>query len=147
MKCIKNIITITAFCAIGSINARIESSPTAPGASQSEGIEQTEQSGNTYKNLLDDIRNMNKSAVLSEDNTTLKPEFITLIKDKASNLSETELKALLQAGVNLHADWTGTPAQDQDKLAKFNKQIDTSAKEILPAATTTDTEIEEQKTE
>lgn len=78
----------------------------------------------TYKTLLAKVKGMKKADVV-DNNNALTPTFITFVQENttASNLSDTETEALLQAGFNFHATLSGDQAKDKAALSSLSSQI------------------------
>jgi hypothetical protein len=141
MKVFKNILITIVLCSTGFIFAarsgtvqKPKGTPTTkpvvtPTPTKTE-IPATQQQ--TYSSLLNQIKALKPGDVIAND--TLNPTFIEFVKKQAaaSNLSNNEIEALLQAGANIHAKWSGNPEKDKSMLMTFFSKIQNEIKPVLP---------------
>lgn len=101
---------------------------------QRETSSSTKATPKTYADALAYIKTEPTGKILQ--NNALKPEFINFVK--SLNLSDSETKALLEAGINLHATWTGNNENDKRTLLSLKNTIEsiTQAKPTRPAQPT-----------
>jgi len=125
MKIFKTTLAIIILCGANSIFAarKEKTGPTTPPAPTIETPTQStlDLTTKTYYELLPIIKTLPAAKVV--DNAgNLQNEFIKTISSN-SKLSPIEKEALLQAGTNIHINWTGNAALDKANLTKTSSQI------------------------
>lgn len=90
----------------------------------------------TYKQLLDDITKMKSDMVVAPDGI-FTDYFITFVKDNAekSQLSDVFTRALLEAGMSLHAQLNGNDAFILRALKRNTQQVGDIMNPLKPATT------------
>lgn len=138
MKLFKNTLVVVALIATGFISARPakKTTPTRPVIQQTvvqEPVAQVEDvttvAGPTYTAMFANIKSMPSAQVINNASNTFQPNFVKSIVTN-SNLSRTEAEALLQAGVNMHAQWSGRDQQDKEKLQSLMMQATQNAQQV-----------------
>lgn len=133
MNCKKIFLIILLFSsAIPRDTAPAPAFPPTPYQKPQTNIQQNQPSPLTsYANALDTIRKMAPTKVLI--NNTFTQEFINFVQ--SLNFSSIETKALLEAGMNIHAQWSDNNETNKNILSQLKNSIQSTlqTKQASPA--------------